>query len=74
MDGTGRKIEYTEKAKEDTYRTACEVLEKAMAGDDFDELIRHYNVDAESLVPAKPGRQYDLHAVRNAAAASGQHG
>ena len=48
MDGTGRKIEYTEKAKEDTYRTACEVLEKAMAGDDFDELIRHYNEGEKS--------------------------
>lgn len=47
-DGTGRKIEYTEKAKEDTYKTACEVWEKAMAGEDFDELIRHYNEGEKS--------------------------
>ncbi len=47
-DGTGRKIEYTEKAKEDTYKIACEVWEKAMAGEDFDELIRHYNEGEKS--------------------------
>ncbi len=47
-DGTGRKIEYTEKAREDTWRTACEVQEKAMAGEDFDELIRHYNEGEKS--------------------------
>lgn len=47
-DGTGRKIEYTEKAKEDTYKTACEVWEKAMAGEDFDELIRHYSEGEKS--------------------------
>ena len=46
--GTGRKIEYTEKAKEDTYKTACEVWDKAMAGEDFDELIRHYNEGEKS--------------------------
>lgn len=45
MDGTGKKIEYTKKAREDTYQTACEVLEKAKAGEDFDELIRHYSED-----------------------------
>ncbi|MDE5933035.1 MAG: peptidylprolyl isomerase [Lachnospiraceae bacterium] len=48
LDGTGRKIEYTEKAKADTYQTACEVLEMATAGDDFDELIRHYNEGEKS--------------------------
>jgi len=47
-DGTGRKIEYTEKAREDTYRIACEVWEKAMAGEDFDELVRHYNEGEKS--------------------------
>lgn len=45
MDGTGKKIEYTKKAREDTYRTACEVWEKAAEGADFDELIRHYSED-----------------------------
>ncbi|MCM1387017.1 MAG: peptidylprolyl isomerase [Bacillus sp. (in: Bacteria)] len=48
LDGTGKKIEYTEKAKEDSYRIAKEVWEKAVAGDDFDELIRHYNEDDKS--------------------------
>lgn len=47
-DGTGRKVGYTEKAREDTYQTACEVWEMAMAGDDFDELIRHYNEGEKS--------------------------
>lgn len=47
-DGTGQKIEYTEKAKADTYKTACEVLEKAEAGEDFDELVRHYNEGEKS--------------------------
>lgn len=45
LDGTGKKIEYTDKAKQDAYKTACEVLEKAQAGEDFDELIRHYSED-----------------------------
>ncbi|MCM1175692.1 MAG: peptidylprolyl isomerase [Blautia sp.] len=47
-DGMGRKIEYTEKAKEDTYQTACEVWEKAAAGEDFDELVRRYNEGEKS--------------------------
>lgn len=45
LDGTGKKIEYTDTAKQDAYETACEVLEKAQAGEDFDELIRHYSED-----------------------------
>lgn len=45
LDGTGKKIEYTDTAKLDAYKTACEVLEKAQAGEDFDELIRHYSED-----------------------------
>lgn len=48
LDGTGKKIEYTQKAKEDSYRIAKEVWEKATAGEDFDELIRHYNEDDKS--------------------------
>ncbi len=47
-DGTGRKIEYTEKAKDDTYQTACEVLEMAENGEDFDELVRRYNEGEKS--------------------------
>lgn len=48
LDGTGKKIEYTQKAKEDSCRIANEVWEKAAAGKDFDELIRHYNEDDKS--------------------------
>lgn len=45
LDGTGKKIEYTDMAKQNAYETACAVLEKAEAGEDFDELIRRYSED-----------------------------
>ncbi len=45
LDGTGRKIEYTEQAKRDAYAEACEVLKLAEEGEDFDELIRRYSED-----------------------------
>ncbi|MCH5253302.1 MAG: peptidylprolyl isomerase [Lachnospiraceae bacterium] len=48
LDGTGQKIEYTQNAREDAYRQACEVWDKAVAGEDFDELIRHYSEDDKS--------------------------
>lgn len=48
LDGTGKKIEYTEKAKQDAYKKACEVLELAKDGEDFDELIRKYSEDDKS--------------------------
>lgn len=48
LDGTGKKIEYTQKAREDSCRIAQEVWEKAAAGEDFDELIRRYNEDDKS--------------------------
>ncbi|MBD5495799.1 MAG: peptidylprolyl isomerase [Lachnospiraceae bacterium] len=48
MDGTGKKIEYTQKAKEEAFDAAYEAWEKAVAGEDFDELIRHYSEDAKS--------------------------
>ncbi len=48
LDGTGKKIEYTQKAKEDSRRIAEEVWKKAVEGEDFDELIRHYNEDDKS--------------------------
>ncbi len=43
LDGTGKKIGYTQEMKEDAYRRACEVLALAREGKDFDELIRKYN-------------------------------
>ncbi len=45
LDGTGKKISYTENAKADAYKLACEVLDKAKEGEDFDELIRKYSED-----------------------------
>ncbi|MCH5257007.1 MAG: peptidylprolyl isomerase [Lachnospiraceae bacterium] len=48
LDGTGKKIEYTQKAKEDACDTAYKVWRKAMDGEDFDELIRHYSEDDKS--------------------------
>lgn len=48
LDGTGKKIEYTENAKQDAYKEACEVLELAKNGEDFDELIRKYSEDDKS--------------------------
>ncbi|MBP3475347.1 MAG: peptidylprolyl isomerase [Lachnospiraceae bacterium] len=48
LDGTGKKIEYTEKAKQDAYEEACEVLALSREGEDFDELIRKYSEDDKS--------------------------
>ena len=48
LDGTGKKIEYTEQAKKDAYDTACEALRLAKEGEDFDELIRRYSEDDKS--------------------------
>lgn len=48
LDGTGKKVEYTEEAKQDAYRQAGEVLRLAKEGEDFDELIRRYSEDDKS--------------------------
>lgn len=48
LDGTGKKIEYTERAKKEAYQNACDVLELAREGEDFDELIRRYSEDDKS--------------------------
>lgn len=48
LDGTGKKIEYTQRAKDEAYKEACEVLELAREGEDFDELIRRYSEDDKS--------------------------
>lgn len=47
LDGTGKKIEYTQKAKEDAEKKAYEVWEMTEE-EDFDELIRHYSEDNKS--------------------------
>lgn len=49
MDGTGKKIEYTQKAREEACNTAYEVWKKAVDGEDFDELIRHYSEDDKTI-------------------------
>ena len=48
LDGTGKKIVYTQRARESAYKEACEVLELAQEGEDFDELIRRYSEDDKS--------------------------
>lgn len=48
LDGTGKKIEYTEQAKMEAYALACEVEKMAQDGEDFDELIRRYSEDDKS--------------------------
>lgn len=55
MDGTGKKIEYTKKAKEEAFDMAYEAWEKAAAGEDFDELIRHYSEDSKSTYSFRKG-------------------
>ena len=45
LDGTGKKIEYTEEAKQDAYKRAREAMELAKEGEDFDALIRRYSED-----------------------------
>lgn len=47
LDGTGKKIEYSESAKQDAYERAQEVLEKAQTGEqDFESLIGTYSEDS----------------------------
>lgn len=48
LDGTGKKIDYTQKAREEACDIAYEVWKKAVDGEDFDELIRHYSEDDKS--------------------------
>ncbi len=48
LDGTGKKIEYTEEAKQDAYRRALEALSQAKEDEDFDALIRKYSEDDKS--------------------------
>lgn len=48
LDGTGKKIEYTEDAKKDAYKRALEVMKLAKEEDDFDALIRKYSEDDKS--------------------------
>ncbi|MCM1266823.1 MAG: peptidylprolyl isomerase [Bacteroidales bacterium] len=48
LDGTGKKIEYTEEAKKDAYSRAVEALGLAKDGEDFDALIRKYSEDDKS--------------------------
>ncbi len=48
LDGTGKKIEYTEEAKQDAYRRAIEALSQAREDEDFDALIRKYSEDDRS--------------------------
>lgn len=65
LDGTGRKVEYTEQAKQEAYKEACEVLRLAEEGEDFDELIRRYSEDDRSTYSFGKGEMEE--AFENAA-------
>ena len=45
LDGTGKKIEYTDEAKKEAYQEAVEAHSLAVGGEDFDLLIRRYSED-----------------------------
>lgn len=45
LDGTGKKVEYTQEAKKEAYERACEAHALAEEGEDFDALIRRYSED-----------------------------
>lgn len=45
LDGTGKKIEYTQEARQEAYERAREALAAAKEGEDFDALIRKYSED-----------------------------
>ncbi len=45
LDGTGRKIEYTQEARKEAYERAREALAAAKEDEDFDALIRRYSED-----------------------------
>ncbi len=45
LDGTGKKIEYTDEAKKKAYSRAVEAMGLAKSGEDFDALIRRYSED-----------------------------
>ena len=45
LDGTGKKIEYTQEAKKEAHMKAQEALGLAREGEDFDALIRKYSED-----------------------------
>lgn len=45
LDGTGRKIEYTQEARKEAYERAREALAAAREDEDFDALIRRYSED-----------------------------
>lgn len=48
LDSDGNKVEYTESQRQEARKTANAVLDKAKAGEDFDQLITEYNEDEES--------------------------
>jgi len=43
LDGTGRKIEYTESARANAFNQALKILEQARAGEDFERLMTLYS-------------------------------
>jgi len=48
QDGTGKRIEFTDNAKEAAYARATEAYDRAVSGEDFELLISEYNEDVKS--------------------------
>lgn len=49
LDGTGKKIEYSERNKAQAYELAKEVLKKAEDGEDFEKLVDEYSEGDQSI-------------------------
>ena len=49
LDGTGKKIEYTDSARADAFKRASSVLAEAQAGEDFEKLVLLHSEDSQSV-------------------------
>ncbi|MDR2547533.1 MAG: peptidylprolyl isomerase [Lachnospiraceae bacterium] len=49
LDGTGRKIEFTETTRDNTFRQAQRIRERAVGGEDFERLIMLYSEDEQAV-------------------------
>ena len=48
LDGTGKKVEYTETARADAFNRAKKILEQVHAGEDFERLMMLYSEDEQA--------------------------
>lgn len=45
LDGTGKKIDYSESMKQESYQTAKKIWKMAAEGEDFEQLVQQYSED-----------------------------